>query len=166
VKNFIKKNRLAIIIIILGVLLISQLNISFKSDSFLFKTACAVAQKFHIYINGKHAGDMECQSKKDIYLLPLSFPFKSGETKWEVIIKYNQKDKKVEVKKIHHAPEELLPTRTGEDEQNLCRICTGSGKCQSCVPKGTGYSWYEGSDPCIWCNGTGKCYYCNGSGKW
>ena len=135
------------------------------SSCFAFATPSpAIKEALKVIIEGKEK-EVECEEKEGVFLLPLNLPFKEGENKWEIVINYDADKKKVEVKKIHHALEELLPTRS-DDDPLVCAECGGSGDCQYCYPVGSGKQHFSDSPDCEWCSGSGKCYYCNGRGTW
>lgn len=118
-----------------------------------------------VYVNDKET-DIICLKKDETYLLPLELPFKEGEYRWEIIINCSGENKKVEVKKIHHAPEELILTRDTLEGKTVCNSCSGTGQCQFCYPVGCGHTWFDDSPYCQWCNGSGKDWNCNGKGYW
>ena len=56
----------------------------------------------------------------------------------------------------------------GDDEDDTCSWCYGSGDCQTCDGRGyvieRGYRTTEEVE-CEDCDGTGKCSHCNGWGR-
>lgn len=117
-----------------------------------------------VYVNDKET-DIICLKKDETYLLPLELPFREGEGKWEIIINCSGENKKVDVRKIYHPPEEILETR-GDEEPWPCNSCSGTGKCQFCYPVGSGHTYFDDSPDCQWCNGSGKDWNCNGKGTY
>ena len=58
---------------------------------------------------------------------------------------------------------------SGDDEDDTCSWCYGSGDCQTCDGKGyvveRGYRAPDKEVECDDCDGSGKCSHCNGWGR-
>ena len=150
-------------IVLLTIFILSQVRISFRDNCFVSKAFCAAMEALKVYVDGKETG-LVCEEQKDLYMLPMSLPFKEGENKWEITINYDKEGKKVDIIRQYHPPEDLLKTR-GEDGKVTCVWCTGDGKCHYCDPVGSGDSSYTKGDRCGVCLGSGKCSSCGGTGK-
>ena len=150
-------------IALLTLFILSQVSISFRDSCFVSKVFSAAMQTLKVYVDGKET-DIVCEEQKDLYMLPVSLPFKEGENKWEITINYDKDGKKVELIRQYHSPEDLLKTR-GEDGKVTCVWCGGDGDCHYCNPVGSGKSSYTEGDRCGVCLGSGKCPYCDGTGK-
>lgn len=162
--NF-KRFILVFLAVLFVIFLFSHIDIKISmKEPVDFSDKAQADEAMSVYINGEKS-ELVCEKKGDLYLLPLEFPFQEGNNNWEVVINYDKEAKKVDVEKKFHPMEELLPVR-GDNDPYICNLCSGSGKCQTCWPAGSGKSYGEGSDPCSTCGGNGKCWYCGGKGKW
>lgn len=58
-------------------------------------------------------------------------------------------------------------SKSSSSSSSMCRICVGSGKCQTCNGKGSYYALGIGTGwhRCTNCHQTGKCPSCNGTGR-
>ncbi|MEQ8186417.1 MAG: hypothetical protein ABRQ39_00480 [Candidatus Eremiobacterota bacterium] len=142
---------------------LSQITLSFKENCFISKAFCAVSETLKVYMDGQETS-IVCKGEKDLYMVPVNIPFKEGENKWEVIIRYDKESKKVEVIRKYHPSDEALKTR-GEQKPE-CVWCDGTGECSYCCPVGSGKAGPGSDDRCGSCCGTGKCSSCGGTGRY
>ncbi len=159
----IKKGLILSSIVLLTLFMLSQISISFRDNCFVSKVFSAAIHQLKVYVDGKET-DLVCEEQKDLYMLPLSLPFKEGENKWEITINYDKEGKKVDLIRQYHGPEDLLKTR-GEDGKVTCVWCDGDKKCHYCSPVGSGNSSSMEGERCGVCLGSGKCSACDGTGK-
>jgi len=116
-------------------------------------TAWAKSSPLKIFINEKPS-TVKATEVDGVPYVPVYFPAEKGTYEIKVSFDKTTNTMRIEKKKD-------VPVLRGDHN---CERCSGSGKCQSCYPVGSGKSIQDES--CSVCNGTGSCGMCNGSGKY